>query len=115
VADEKRDRSLLPLSGKQGDKQAVKTTIVGGQPPGNERQTATIPVALEDVLGLAAAEPAYADALLDDPQAAARAAGVELTATEGAILSAVDRDSLTRMIAEVRDQQPEQERRVFLE
>ncbi len=103
------------MSLKKDRSPAAKTTIVGGQPPGNERQPANIPVALEELLGLAAAEPAFTDALLDDPQAAARAAGVALTATEGAILTAVDRDSLFRMIAEVREQQPEQERRAFLE
>ncbi|MFH2007622.1 MAG: hypothetical protein ABI333_13635 [bacterium] len=98
---------------------AARTTIVGGLPLGNDRGPATIPVALEELLGLAAAEPAFGDALLGDPLAAARAAaragGVELTVTEGAILAAVDRGALTRMIAEVRDRQPEPERRAFLE
>ena len=53
-------------------KQAARTTIVGGQPPGNERDLPPIPVALERLLGMAAAEEAFARALLTEVSAAAQ-------------------------------------------
>ena len=93
----------------------AQTTIVDGPPPGNAWEAPPIPVALEELLGMAAATPAFAEALLADPRAAAEAAALALTATEEAILGAVDRDQLALMIAEVREQLPEPDRRAFLE
>jgi len=97
----------------------AKTTIVGGQPPGNSRElpreVPPIPVGLEELLGMAAAEQAFADVLLRDPAAAADASGLTLTPTELTILRTVGRGSLTQMIAQLRQQQPEPERRAFLE
>ncbi|MFH2008519.1 MAG: hypothetical protein ABI333_18170 [bacterium] len=94
---------------------AAKTTIVGGQPPGNSRELPPIPVGLEELLGMAAAEQAFAEVLLDDPAAAADAGGLTLTATEATILRAVGRETLSQMIARLRQRQPETERRAFLE
>lgn len=55
--------------------QPAKTTIVGGQPPGNSRDMATVPVGLEELLGMAAVDGAFAEALLTDPPAASARAG----------------------------------------
>ncbi|MFH2008088.1 MAG: hypothetical protein ABI333_16015 [bacterium] len=95
--------------------QPARTTIVGGQPPGNAREAVPIPVGLEELLGMAAATPDFAEALLKDSSAAAAAAGLELTATETAILGAIDGRQLTLMIDEVRGQLPEPDRRAFFE
>ena len=95
--------------------QPARTTIVGGQPPGNARQVAPIPVALEELLGMAAATPDFAEALLKDSDAVAAAADLDLTATERAILKAIDGQQLTLMVDEVREQLPESDRRAFFE
>ncbi len=95
--------------------QAAKTTIVGGQPPGNDRELATVPVGLEELLGMAAVDDAFAEALLKDSEAAVQASGVKLTPTEASILKAMNGAALLPMIAQVRSSLPEPERRAFLE
>ena len=94
-------RSILPLSPEQQSKQAVKTTIVGGQPPGNDRPLQYIPVGLEELLAMAAVNPQFARALLTDRAGAMQASGVELTGTEQSVLGAVDDAALERMVNSV--------------
>jgi len=95
--------------------QPARTTIVGGQPPGNAREMPPIPVALEELLGMAAATPDFAEALLKDPHGAAAAADLKLTGTERAILRAIDGQQMRLMVDEVRDQLPDSDRRAFFE
>ncbi len=115
MADEKRDKSLLPLSGKhQGDKQAVKTTIVGGQPPGNDRAMQPVPVGIEQLMAMAAVDPDFAEALYVDQESAVAASGVELTATERGILAATPEPALRQMVGNVGGAIPDEERRAFL-
>lgn len=94
---------------------AVKTTIVGGQPPGNSRDLDTVPVGLEELLGMAAVREEFAAALLAEPDAALAASGVDLTDTERAVLGALDGPQLEPMIDQVRQRLPEPDRRAFLE
>jgi len=103
------------MSEKTKSHRAAKTTIVGGQPPGNDRDLTTVPVGLEELLGMAAVDDAFAEALLTDPVQTVEASGVTLTATEQAILGALDRAALEPMIARIADRLPEPERRAFLE
>ena len=98
-----------------GQKQAARTTIVGGQPPGNDRDLIEVPVGLETVMAMAAASDAFAQCLLADREGAVRASRVTLTATEHAILRATGDGILTKMITEVGQRQPDPDRRVFLE
>ena len=105
------------MSNDQGDrrtKQAVKTTIVGGQPPGNDRSLPPIPVGIEDLIGMAAVNGEFATALYEDRAAAITAGGVELTATERGILAAIDDAMLAQMVANVERGVPNRERRWFL-
>jgi len=96
------------------EKRAVKTTIVGGQPPGNERPLPPIPVGIEEVLGMASVNDEFAQALYSDRSAAVQASGVELTATEHGILGAIDDGSLRQMVGNVEGAVPNRERRAFL-
>lgn len=103
------------MTDRQKSHRAAKTTIVGGQPPGNDRELATVPVGLEELLGMAAVDPEFAAALLTDPAAAVAASGLDLTPTEQAILGALDQAALVPMIVRVGQTLPEPERRAFLE
>ena len=104
------DKSLLPLSAKQ----AVKTTIVGGQPPGNDRPMQTIPVGIEQIMGMAAVHEEFKAILLNDRLRAIEQSGVELTPTEKGILQAIDPSTLGQMIDSVQGKIPEESRRGFL-
>jgi len=107
-------RSILPLSSGGENKQAVKTTIVGGQPPGNQRPLPPIPLGIEHLLSMAAVDPRFGQALLQQREQAIKASGVRLSATEHGILGAVDPDALQQMIHSVHQGIPEQDRRSFL-
>ncbi|MHC4661991.1 MAG: hypothetical protein ACYS8W_09920 [Planctomycetota bacterium] len=112
----KKKKSILPLSGKEENmkKQAVKTTIVGGQPPGNERPLQKVPVGIEQLLAMAAVDNEFAAALMNDHESATAASGVELTQTEKGILSSIPAPALKQMIGNVRGRIPAKERRAFL-
>jgi hypothetical protein len=103
-----------PIERALEEKRAVKTTIVGGQPPGNDRPLASVPVGIEELLLMAAVDPAFRDALLDDRDRAVSASGVSLRPTERAILAAVDATTLQRMISNVGTTIPEHDRRTFI-
>ena len=96
------------------EKRAVKTTIVGGQPPGNERPMPPIPIGIEELLGMAAVNRDFATALAADREAAIIASGVELTGTERGILSAIDDRTLAQMVVNVEGGVPNRARRAFL-
>ncbi len=103
------------MSTDKGRVQPTQTSSVGGQPPGHTRELPPIPVALEELLGMAATAPDFARLLQRDPDAAAQAAGLTLSATEKAILRAIDPAQLNRMIDGVHHQLSEPDRRSFLE
>lgn len=107
-------RSILPLSSSGGNKHTVKTTIVGGQPPGNQRPLPPIPQGIEHLLSMAAVNPRFGQALLLQREEAINASGVRLSTTEHGILGAVDPDALQQMIRSVHQGIPEQDRRSFL-
>ena len=107
MADNERDGS--------GPQSAVKTTIVGGQPPGNQRDLeGRVPVGIEELLAMAAVDDDFAEALDGRRAEAIEASGVALTDSERAILGTVDRGALEQMVAGVRGLLPEQARREFL-
>lgn len=112
MADKETKRSILPLSGKTKD--AVKTTIVGGQPPGNDRQQQPVPVGIEELLTLAAVDDELARVLVEDRSAIIDTGAVSLTSTERSILASIDADSLSRMVARVDLSREEEDRRSFL-
>jgi len=111
MSEDQGRRSMLPLS---GERQAARTTIVGGQPPGNTRPQQVIPTGIEELLAMAAVDASFAAALERDRAMALEASGVELTATERAIFDAIDASALRRMTGSVGHSLPEQDRRTFL-
>jgi hypothetical protein len=98
------------------DRHAAKTTIVGGQPPGNARDLPPIPAGLEELLGIAAVEQRFAEVLVsneqNERQRAVDASGVELTATERTILASVGEGALKQMVSRLA--LTEQDRRYFI-
>ena len=91
-----------------------KTTIVGGQPPGNERGLGGVPVGVEELLSMAAVDPEFARALVARLEETIQASGVALTGSERAILSSVGPGNLETMIDGVRGVMPDEQRREFL-
>ncbi len=73
-----------------------------------------IPVGLEDLVGMAAASPDFAELLVDRRGEAVAASGVDLAPTEAAVLGAVDDATLARMVTTCRARQAGPDRRVFL-
>ena len=55
------------------EKQAAKTTIVGGPPPENDRELPPIPVGIEEILGMASVNHDFAGVLFEDRPAAIHA------------------------------------------
>ena len=76
----------------------VGTTIVGGQPPRNRRQTVSVPAGVEKLLYLAAMDDAVRRDLLQDRDRAAAACGVELTPSEAAMVRLAPAAQLEAMI-----------------
>lgn len=95
-------------------KHAARTTIVGGQPPGNARDLESVPVGIEQLLGMAAVDADLAARLREDRQNVIEGSGVELTPTERAVLSAIDDATLAKMIAKVGENLADPDRRQFL-
>lgn len=112
---DRQDKSILPLSGeKSKKKKAVKTTIVGGQPPGNERDMQTIPTGIEELLAMAAVDDKFAAALIENREKAIASSGVQLTPTEKSVVVATSDEALRQMIGNIENRIPARERRTFL-
>lgn len=75
---------------------------------------ARIPIGVERVLYMAAVEPDFFEALLRDPEAAARGRGLELRASELAVLRHAPRDQLRATVRGMDTSPASLERRTFL-
>ena len=73
--------------------------VVGSFKRKGLRRDAEVPVNLEHVLLVAAEDPEFRLRLLEDPRAAIAAAGLRLTASELALLTTLNRQTLETMIA----------------
>jgi hypothetical protein len=91
-------RSILPLSGTRGS-----------------GDVASEHTGLEAILGMAAAQPEFARALAAEPARAVEATGLELSATERAVVAGVDQASLGQLVAGVDRSLPSGARRQFLQ
>ena len=101
--DEAPERAAMP---------SPRTTIVGGRPPEDGASLPPVPTGIQRLLYLAAMDDAFRRVLCDRRAGAASAAGVELTASEAAILGAITEAQLEGMIASIPP--PPVERRSFL-
>lgn len=103
------------MSPRDSERDAARVTIVGGQPPGNARAVDQgVPIALEQLLKMAAVDAAFRAALLVDWRQAVEAAGLTVVPTEARILEVVEVEQLRRMIDEVGRRLAGEERRTFL-
>ena len=105
----------MSSSGKSGEgRTAVRTTIVGGQPPGNARSLAEVPIGIERLLGLAAVDDHLAAELERDPVALAEGCGIVLEPTELTVLKATPPSALRGMLDGIRAGLAEPARREFM-
>jgi hypothetical protein len=94
------------------EQEAVRTTIVGGRPPGSGQPLGNIPRGIEVLVKKAAVDPEFKAILLDRRAAAADEIGLELEPAEAAMLAAAPREQLEAIIASTHV--PEEHRRAFL-
>jgi hypothetical protein len=94
------------------EREAVKTTIVGGRPPGSGRENGAIPRGVEVLVKKAAVDPEFRAVLLEKRAAAADAIGLELTDSEKAMIGIVPERQLDSIIAHT--DVPDTQRRAFM-
>jgi hypothetical protein len=94
------------------EQEAVRTTIVGGRPPGSGQGVGNIPRGIEVLIKKAVVDPSFRELLLDRRAAAADEIGLQLEPAEATMLAAAPRAQLETVIANTRV--PEEHRRVFL-
>ncbi len=85
--------------GTPAEQPAVRTTIVGGRPPGPGQGVGSVPRGIEVLVKKAAVDPAFKALLLTERSAAAAGIGLELSETETAILDGVPAAQLEAIIA----------------
>lgn len=94
------------------EQETVRTTIVGGRPPGSGQPLGAIPRGLEVLIKKAAVDPQFKERLLAGATAAAAEIGLPLDDAERLMLQAVPPAQLETIIAQTRV--PEEHRRAFL-
>ena len=97
---------------RPAEQEAVRTTIVGGRPPGSGQKVGAIPRGIEVLLRKAAVDPAFKELLLHDRGVAAEAIGLTLEPGEAMLLTAAPAAQLEAIIA--RTSVPQEHRRAFL-
>ncbi len=85
---------------------AVKTTIVGGRPPGSGRGHGSIPRGIEVLVKKASIDPDFRRTLLEQRAEAAEAIGLELTGSETTMLNTAPEDQLVMVIDSTRVPEP---------
>ena len=83
----------------------VRTTIVGGRPPGDDA-VVPVPMGIERVLRKAAADQRFRARLMSDRTGALERSGLELSDSERAILLAIPAEHLQAMIAQLAPRDP---------
>jgi hypothetical protein len=84
---------------RPGEPEAVRTTIVGGQPPGSGRRVGDVPRGVEVLVKKAAVDPAFKKMLLEKRAGAAEAIALKLEPAEAAMLNAVPEAQLRAIVA----------------
>jgi hypothetical protein len=100
------------MSAQENEKEAVRTTIVGGRPPGSGRSNVTVPRGIEVLVKKAAVDPEFRKLLFEQRGGAAAAIELELDPAENAVLSAIPREQLVQIVSQTTV--PMEQRRVFL-
>ncbi len=89
-----KERSSYPA-----EQPAVRTTIVGGRPPGPGKGVGSVPRGIEVLVKKAAVDPEFKAVLHTERSAAAAAIGLELSDAEAAMLNGVPAAQLEAIIA----------------
>ena len=100
------------MSDQANEQDAMRTTIVGGRPPGSGRANITVPQGIEVLVKKAAVDAEFRELLLDQRGGAAAVIGLELDPAESDILTTIPRDQLAQIIGVT--VVPVEQRRVFL-
>jgi len=88
---------------RAGEEQpAVRTTIVGGRPPGSGKGVGDVPRGMEVLVKKAAVDAAFREVLLNERAAAADRLGLKLEAAEAAMLAAIPAKQLEQVVAGTR-------------
>jgi hypothetical protein len=112
MTNERRPSSPQFHADRSQEQEAVRTTIVGGRPPGSGKGVGNIPRGIEVLVKKAAVDPAFKAILLDRRASAAGKIGLELGPAEAMMLAAAPRDQLEAVIDNMHV--PEEHRRAFL-
>ena len=99
-------------SDRPAEQEAVRTTIVGGRPPGSGQSVGPIPRGIEVLVMKAAVDPQFKQLLLERRAAAAEAIELKLDPSEEMMLDAIPAEQFETIIA--RTNVSQQHRRVFL-
>ncbi len=99
-------------SDRPAEQEAVRTTIVGGRPPGSGQKVGPIPRGIEILLRKASVDPAFKELLLANRGGAAEPIGLKLEPGEALMLAAAPAAQLEAVIA--RTSVPQEHRRAFL-
>ncbi|MCL2709747.1 MAG: Os1348 family NHLP clan protein [Planctomycetaceae bacterium] len=94
------------------EQESVRTTIVGGRPPGSGQPLGPVPRGIEILLKKAVVDPEFRKLLLDDPNKAAVSIELELQPVEQAMLQTLPKEQLATVIDKT--EVPEPHRRAFL-
>ena len=94
------------------EQEAVRTTIVGGRPPGSGGPVGDIPRGIEVLVKKAAVDPQFKALLLDQRGAAAETIGLALEPAEAMVLQVAPAAQLKAIIA--RTSVPDEQRCTFL-
>ena len=97
---------------EKSEQQSVRTTIVGGRPPGSGKPLGEVPRGIEILLKKSAVDPEFRQLFLSDREEAARSIELNLDPMENAMLQAIPTDQLIAIIEKT--EVPEPQRRVFL-
>jgi len=97
---------------RPAEQEAVRTTIVGGRPPGSGQGLGPIPRGIEVLVKKASVDPEFKALLFEKRAEAAEQIGLELDAAEVMMLRAVPDEQLEAIID--RTDVPGQHRRAFL-
>jgi len=94
------------------EQDAVRTTIVGGRPPGSGKPVGDIPCGIEVLVKKAAVDESFRELLLEKRAEAARRIGLGLEPAEALMLAAAPREQLLTIIQNT--VVPQAQRRAFL-
>jgi len=96
------DKPEVIKMARSDEPEQVRTTIVGGRPPGAGRGLGNVPRGVEVLIKKAAVDAAFRDCLLDERADAAAQIDLVLEPAEEAMLAAIPRAQLEQVIAGTR-------------